>query len=308
MKKIIRIGTRDSQLALWQAKFVEKLLNRQGLMTELVPVKSEGDLDLVSPLYEMGVQGIFTKTLDVALLLNKIDIAVHSFKDVPVQLPKDLIIASVPERGNRKDSLVFKDPDFDPEKREHAVIATSSLRRKAQWLNRYPGHIVVPIRGNNNTRLEKLNNHPDWDGALFASAGIERIGLPVPCRTEPDWMLPAPAQGALAVICRSEDTDTQKVCSVFNHQETAYCTFIEREFLRTLMGGCSMPIAALAEVKGDRVVFKGNIFSVDGVRKAEISLEFPLENLKDAGKKAAFELLAHGGESIVRELKGIIKS
>ena len=307
MHNLIRIGTRGSQLAIWQAEFVGNFLKARGFLSEIKTVKSEGDINLTAPLYEMGVQGIFTKTLDIALLTGEIDLAVHSFKDVPTRIPEELSIAAVPPRGNWKDSLVYKSPSFDPELKPDAVLATSSLRRKAQWLHRYPGHRIEPIRGNNQTRMEKLRQYPHWDGALFASAGIERIRLPVPFRKELEWMLPAPAQGALAVVCRKGDEKMLSTCRAMNDPETALCTSIEREFLRSLMGGCSMPIAALALIEEGNIRFRGNIFSLDGSRKAEVNLLFSPNQGKEAGRLAARELLSSGGDPIAKELKNLIK-
>jgi len=306
MHRQIRIGSRDSNLALWQAKFIENLLNQQGIKIEIILVKSEGDINLTSPLYEMGVQGIFTKTLDSALLSNKIDIAVHSLKDVPTQLPKNLKIAAIPKRANVKDALVYQDSAFKVSEKAGITIATSSLRRKAQWLNRYPNHSIESIRGNINTRLEKLKNTLHWNAALFAVAGIDRIGLNVPNRLELDWMLPAPAQGALAVVCRADDLEAETICKTLNHHETVACTGIERSFLRNLKGGCSIPIAALATVNKNNIHFKGNILSLDGVRKVEIEMEFELDNYENAGKLAAMKLLANGGDKIAQELKSLM--
>ena len=167
MSKIIRIGTRDSELALWQAKTVQAQLEKLGHKTVLVPVKSTGDLVLNKPLYELGITGVFTKTLDIAMLNEEIDIAVHSLKDVPTLLPKGIVQAAVIKRGNVSDTLVFKNNEEFLSARE-GVIATGSLRRRAQWLNRYPTHTVVGLRGNVNSRLEKLENS-DWNGAIFES-------------------------------------------------------------------------------------------------------------------------------------------
>ncbi len=303
MDRLIRIGSRDSSLALWQAKFIEKLLNEQGIKTEIILVKSEGDINLTSPLYEMGVQGIFTKTLDSALLSNKIDIAVHSLKDVPTQLPVNLKIAAIPKRANVKDVLVYQDSSFIVTEKAGITIATSSLRRKAQWLNKYPNHAIESIRGNINTRLEKLKSTLNWNAALFAAAGIDRIGLDVPNKTELDWMLPAPAQGALGIVCREDDPQAEAICKTLNHHETAVCTGIERSFLRNLKGGCSIPIAALAIADKNNIHFKGNILSLDGIRKVEIEMDFELDNFDNAGKSAALKLLAAGGDVIARELK-----
>jgi len=306
MDRLIRIGSRDSNLALWQAKFIEKLLNQQGIKTEIILVKSEGDINLTSPLYEMGVQGIFTKTLDSALLSNKIDIAVHSLKDVPTQLPNNLKIAAIPKRANVKDALVFQDPTFQVSENAGITIATSSLRRKAQWLNKYPNHLIESIRGNINTRLEKLKNTPHWNAALFAVAGIDRIELDVPNKFELDWMLPAPAQGALGIVCRAGDMEADAMCNTLNHYETAVCTGIERSFLRSLKGGCSIPIAALAIANKKNIHFTGNILSLDGVRKVEIEMEFELDKSENAGKLAAEKLLSSGGDSIAQELKSLM--
>ena len=176
MSKIIRIGTRDSQLAMWQAKTVQIQLENLGHKTVLVPVKSTGDLVLDKPLYELGITGIFTKTLDIAMLNGSIDIAVHSLKDVPTILPKGIVQAAVLKRGNVNDTLVFKkNEEFLSAK--DAIIATGSLRRRAQWLNRYPTHTVVGLRGNVNSRLQKLEDNEDWNAAIFAGAGIGRLDL-----------------------------------------------------------------------------------------------------------------------------------
>lgn len=307
MNRVIKIGSRESELALWQARFIEQLIQEQGIKTELILIKSEGDLDLVSPLYEMGVQGIFTKTLDIALLSGKIDIAVHSLKDVPTQLPQHIAIAAVPERGSWRDTLVYKNPDFALEEHIGSTIASSSLRRKSQWLNRYPFHTIESLRGNINTRLRKLQSTPHWDGAIFASAGIERINLEVPYGIELDWMLPAPAQGALVVVCRENDPEIKMACLGFNHETTAQCTYIERAFLRTLMGGCSMPIGAIAVKEGDLIHFKGNILSLDGREKAEIEMDFLTEDLYTAGAEAAKLLLSSGGDKIAQQLKNFMQ-
>lgn len=171
----IRIGTRESKLAIWQAEYVQSELEKLGIETELVFIKSDGEKDLISPLYEMGVQGIFTKTLDIALLDGRIDIAVHSFKDVPTKLPEGIILASVPKRGNHGDVLIYK--GTLPEESLEYIIGTSSLRRKAQWLNRYPTHATEPLRGNIQARLEKLEKNTHWSGAIFAGAAVERLGI-----------------------------------------------------------------------------------------------------------------------------------
>ncbi|NND80566.1 MAG: hydroxymethylbilane synthase, partial [Maribacter sp.] len=175
MSKVIRIGTRDSELALWQANTVKDKLEALGYETALVPIKSTGDLVLDKPLYELGITGIFTKSLDVAMLNGDIDIAVHSMKDVPTALPQGIVQAAVLERANYLDILAFKDNEEFLGSRD-AIIATGSLRRKAQWLNRYPTHTITDLRGNVNSRMQKFKEN-NWNGAIFAAAGLDRIGL-----------------------------------------------------------------------------------------------------------------------------------
>ncbi len=357
MGKVIRIGTRESQLAVWQATQVQQLLAENNFQSELVYIKSEGDIDLHTPLYEMGVQGIFTRSLDIALLTDKIDIAVHSMKDVPTQLPKGIVQSAVLERASYKDLFVFnestakvngewsivnKDPDnferlftfhHSPLTIDHSpfTIATSSIRRKAQWLNRYPHHLIENLRGNVNTRLRKVSES-NWQGAIFAAAGLERIGLRPQNSIELDWMLPAPAQGAIMVVCRDADDFCLDACQHFNHSHTALCTKIERDFLRILLGGCSTPISALAQVKNDSIIFKGNILSVDGKEKVEVEMTHAgLTNLGlnssglnssglnssgltssgfqagDLGINAAHEILKKGVNEIVKGIRNATK-
>lgn len=303
MDKIIRIGTRESQLALWQAHQVNDLLTAQGYKTTLVPIKSEGDIDLVTPLYEIGVQGIFTKSLDLALLNNRIDIAVHSFKDVPTQLPQQIVQAAVLKRGPVKDLLVYKnDTAFLDQPDYVANIATSSVRRKAQWLRKYPQHQLHNLRGNVNTRLQKLAAE-NWDGAIFAVAGLERINVRPANSIDLDWMLPAPAQGAVVAVCREDDTFCREACAAFNDAETALSTFIEREFLRTLMGGCTTPISAYAQINNNTVHFSGELCSLDGSRLFSISREVPVEQAQHLGQSAAEEIMAQGGAEVVAEIR-----
>jgi hydroxymethylbilane synthase len=316
MNEVLRIGTRDSQLAVWQARLIQQLLQQWGLTSELVYIKSEGDIDLVTPLYEIGVQGIFTKTLDAALLNNKIDIAVHSMKDVPTQLAKGIMQAAVLPRASCKDLFIFKDREIidrwqlignniRPLLDNKGIIATSSTRRKAQWLNRYPHHQIENLRGNINTRLHKLQESK-WDGAIFASAGVERINLRPENSIELDWMLPAPAQGAIMIVCREEDIRTKNICVALNDTATALCTRMERDFLRTLSGGCSTPISALAEMKNNKISFRGNILSLDGKEKVEVEMTVTTDAI-NTGILAAEELLNKGAKSIVETIRNAIK-
>ena len=301
MSKIIRIGTRDSELALWQATTVQHKLEALGFDTTLVPTKSMGDQVLDKPLYELGVTGIFTKTLDIAMLKGQIDIAVHSMKDVPTQLPKGIVQAAVLERAITHDILVHKGASF-LESDGPATIATGSLRRKAQWLNKFPNHKVVDLRGNVNTRLLKLIEN-DWQGAIFAQAGLQRIKLLPKDAIQLDWMIPAPAQGAMLVVAKEEDDFTREALAKINDPNSEIATTIEREFLRTLEGGCTAPIGALAQIKDQSVCFEGVVFSLDGKQKIEIKKEAKLTEVKGFGEKCAKEVLANGGDKLMQEIR-----
>jgi len=317
MERVIRIGTRESQLAVWQATLVQDLLKENGYSAELVYIKSEGDIDLVTPLYEMGVQGVFTRSLDLALLNDRIDIAVHSMKDVPTQLPKGIIQSAVLKRASYRDILVRREALGTKHKEENTeqnptdlsltpyalplVIATSSIRRKAQWLHRYPHHTIENLRGNVNTRLRKVEES-NWHGAIFAAAGLERINLRPANSIDLDWMLPAPAQGAIMVVSRNGDTFSFDACQHFNDKDTALCTKIERDFLRVLLGGCSTPISALAEVKDNAIYFRGNVVATDGSAKAEVEQIISFEDAENGGALAAQSLLEQGGQAIIESI------
>ncbi len=302
MKKEIRIGTRSSRLAVWQATQVAHTLQQNGYQTSIVPIKSEGDLDLQTPLYEMNVEGIFTRYLDAAVLTKKVDIAVHSMKDVPTTLARGLTQAAVLKRGPVRDLLLYKQSaTFLNNPFVRCVIATGSVRRKAQWLHRYSNSVITGLRGNVNTRLRKLQEN-DWDGALFAEAGLTRIGL-LPERFIPlDWMLSAPAQGAILVVCNKEDRESLEACTPMNDENTALCVRIERDFLRTLMGGCATPISALARIEGNNILFEGNVLTPDGKEKASITKKLILKNAANLGIKAGREILSKGGRRIIDQL------
>lgn len=254
-------------------------------------------------------------------------------KDVPTQLPKGIVQSAVLKRASYKDLFVYKGDRPDLKEalgfvngqgsivnsqwamvnkenlqltthnsqftihNSQLTIATSSIRRKAQWLNRYPNHIVENLRGNVNTRLRKVAES-NWDGAIFAAAGLERIGLRPETSIELDWMVPAPAQGAIVVVCREEDVFSYEICKDFNDSETALCTKIEKDFLRILLGGCSTPISALAEIKNETLFFKGNILAVDGSKRVDIEKVVSINEAENLGKTAALEILANGGRAI----------
>lgn len=305
MNKAIKIGTRDSELALWQAHTVEKKLNDLGYATEIVAVKSTGDLILDVPLYELGITGIFTKTLDVAMLKGEVDIAVHSMKDVPTALPKGIVQAAVLERANVHDILVHKgNLDF---LHDAGTVATGSLRRQAQWLNRHPNHKVTDIRGNVNTRLQKLKDN-DWNGAVFAAAGLERISLLPKDYITLDWMIPAPAQGAMVVVAMEQDDFCREAVSKLNHRETEISTQIERQFLKKLEGGCTAPIGALATYVDNEIRFEGVLLSIDGKQRIHIEKSIPIDaDFSNFGFECADEVLANGGNELMEQIRKDLK-
>jgi hydroxymethylbilane synthase len=319
VQKVIRIGTRDSELALWQAHTVQKKLNNLGYKTEIIAIKSEGDLILDKPLYELGITGIFTKTLDIAMINGQVDIAVHSMKDVPTALPIGIVQGAVLERATTLDILVHKGTlNFLD---ENGTIATGSLRRQAQWLHKYPNHTVVDLRGNVNTRMQKLNES-DWNGAVFAAAGLERINLkpilsPALSKGEGenssfsyidlDWMIPAPAQGAMVIVAMQNDNFCKDAVAKLNHKETEICTHIERQFLKTLEGGCTAPIGALAKINKTEIHFVGNLLSIDGKEKLEIERTISLDNWADFGQHCANEILEKGGSALMKTIKETLK-
>lgn len=302
MQKIIRIGTRDSELALWQAKTVQQQLEYLGHKTEIIPVKSTGDLVLDKPLYELGITGIFTKSLDIALINDEIDIAVHSLKDVPTVLPKSITQAAVLKRGNSNDMLVFKENE-EFLAQEDAIIATGSLRRRAQWLHRHPTHQMVGLRGNVQTRLEKLKSN-DWNAAIFAAAGLERLKIKPDNAISLSWMTPAPAQGVVAITALYESTEIIEICKELNDEETEMLAKVERDFLSILEGGCSAPIGALAYVKDEEVHFKGVLLSLDGTKRIEVTSKEKIGRHHYIAKECADFVLNRGGKEIMAALKG----
>lgn len=301
--KHIRIGTRDSQLATWQAKQVARQLEKLGHETELIFVKSEGDIDLTTPLTEMGGKGVFTKALDDAMLNDEIDVAVHSFKDLPTQNPLPLKVAAIMERADPRDTLVAsKGTDFLNDPAHKAVIATSSNRRKAQWLNRYPHHQMTNIRGNVNTRLGKVQTR-GWDGAIFAAAGLLRIDLGHHISQYLDWMVPAAAQGAMAVMVRQSDSELEAIINKLDHDETALCTTIERDFLHDMEAGCSAPVGAFAEIEDSHVHFKAVALTLDGQERFDYEQSETVGKAGDLGHRAAQALLEQGAIKVIEELK-----
>lgn len=290
-------------MALWQAEEVGRSLDARGIRSVIVPIESTGDLQLTQPIYAMGVSGVFTKQLDIALLEGKADIAVHSLKDVPTQIAQGLKLISVLKRGAHQDvALIKNNKVLNPD--QPATIATSSLRRRAQWLSRYPSHTTTPIRGNVQTRLKKFAEDEQMSGVIFAKAGLERLGLLTEDAIVLDWMIPAPAQGIVGIVCREDDTTSSDICASINHEESFMAGYAERQFLSTLMGGCSVPISAYATVSAGQIGFTGAIHSFEGDRYYKVERSFHLTEWKNAGEIAASELLSQSGASeLLEEIK-----
>jgi hydroxymethylbilane synthase len=293
---MIRIGTRKSELAQWQAKFVQRELLAIGLEAELVLIDSYGDANLKQPLYDLGVVGVFTKSLDIALLNNDIDIAVHSMKDVPVKLPNGITEFAVSERGLVEDVLVVNQKDTK-------VIATSSLRRRSQWLSRYPAYQIDDLRGNVNTRMQKVKES-NWEGAIFAKAGLDRIGLLPENHIVLDWMIPAPAQGALMITGRLEDVELKKSIQAIHDENTAYCVSVERRLLQLLEGGCTAPIAAHVTInETNEVIARAGVYSLDGKTVIELNETYTRQNPEIVAQQLFEELANRGAKEIVKEFR-----
>lgn len=316
--KPLRIGTRDSVLATWQARHVEEILKVSGLPAELHYIKTEGDRVLDTPLPMMGGKGVFTKALDDALLNGDIDLAVHSFKDIPTRMPEGLMVGAVSRREDVSDVFISRKSasrdriDLKPHPKEppafldnpgyRGVIASSSNRRIGQWLSRYPNFRIADIRGNIQTRLRKLVES-DWDGAIFAAAGLKRLGLDHHIDWELDWMLPAPAQGAMAVMVRTDDHRTKEAVLPVHDPDAALCTGIERDVLHTLEGGCSAPVGAFAEIRNDVVDLKVNTVYPDGSGLIAFAMNEEREKAGGLGRRAADEALRRGADALIRDLR-----
>ena len=302
---MIRIGTRNSPLAMWQAKEVEQKLQNLGYETVLVPVLSSGDKNLNQPLYSLGITGVFTKDLDIALLNNEIDIAVHSLKDVPTILPQNIEVSAVLERDFPQDVLVRKSSSKNKDLAE-LKIATSSLRRRAFWLEQFPETEFFDIRGNVQTRLKKLEEG-DFDATLFSLAGIKRMEMELDFEFL-DFMISAPSQGVVAIASRIDDVETRKILQKINHKETQICVEIERNFLRTLEGGCTAPIGAIAKFEDNKIYFKGKLNALDGAKTLNLVEEFEYNHSENFGEKFAKIILEKGGKEMMEVIKSKLKN
>ncbi len=297
-KQHLRLATRDSKLALWQAQFIQKKLKSKGVSSELVFVKSKGDLLQKKSVQTLNSVGIFTKAIDHAVLEGRADAGVHSLKDLPTTLHDELMIGCVPEREDASDVLVFKDKDFFKNIKGEATIATGSARRKAQWLNKYPHHKIVGVRGNVDSRLQKLQES-NWDGMILAAAGLKRLKIKTLCK-KLSWMIHAPGQGAVVVVHKKKDKDAGKILSELNHRESLLAVLAERTFLSLIDAGCSAAVGAAAQLSGKNLFLKAEVLSADGREKIVVELIDKLENAMRLGQKAAKIALEQGAKQILK--------
>jgi hydroxymethylbilane synthase len=305
----LRIGTRGSALALWQAERIRSLLAAGGYETERVEIKTTGDLAPETPLSQLGSRALFTKQIDDALLEGRIDLAVHSLKDLPTQLPSGIVIGAMGEREDPSDALLSRGSTGWEMIPEGAVIGTSSLRRRAQLLYARPDLQVADLRGNVDTRVSKLDSNAGWTAIVLAAAGLVRLGLShrITERMSPEVMLPAPGQGALAVTVRSGDRSVADVVRRIVHDAaTAMQVSAERAFLSRLEGGCQVPIAARATVKvteaGRILRLHGRVLTPDGSTMMEGRQAGPVAEEADAallGTTLAEQLLADGAGGLL---------
>lgn len=300
----IRIGTRNSPLALWQAREVARELQNRNIKTEITPIVSSGDKNLDQPLYQMGITGIFTKDLDVALLNHQVEIAVHSLKDIPTQLPENLEIITYLKRDYHQDVLVRKESAKNKPLHE-LKIATSSLRRRAFWLKEFPDTEFCDIRGNVQTRLDKLEEG-DFDATIFSLAGLKRMKYNVDYEELP-MMICAPSQGVIVVTGHRENAQINTIMNGISDEETAVCVAIERNFLSTLEGGCTAPIGAYAQFLDGKIRFEGRICSLDGQNCIEIDKIFEYSPEKNHGEDLANEILQNGGQEIMDSIRTQLK-
>ena len=310
MSAPLRIGTRGSALAVWQTEHVRARLRAAGVATDRVEIRTTGDVVQHVPLSEIGHRALFTRQIDDAMLERRIDLAVHSLKDLPTTLPAGIALAAVGEREDPRDALVGRGPLRWDDVPDGAVLATSSLRRRAQLLRLRPDLDIRDIRGNVARRLAKLEADPQWWGIVLAVAGLVRLGLAhrIGQRLPPDLMLPAPGQGALAVTARSDDAAAVRAAArAVHHQPTAVAVAAERAFLRTLEGGCQVPVAALAapgaggglRLHGRVVSLRGER-SVEGIESGAVADERQAEAL---GVELARRLVDEGAGALLREVR-----
>lgn len=302
MPELIRIATRQSPLALWQAHSVRDLLLAQHpeLHIELLPMTTKGDREQATSLAKIGGKGLFMKELETALLDKSADLAVHSMKDVTAQMPDGLVISTVLERHNPYDALVSNHYSSLEAIPDNAVIGTCSPRRQAQLLKFNPTLNIVELRGNVGTRLDKLDAG-DFDATILACAGLERLGMEarIAQQIPPVQCLPAVTQGTIGIEIRDSDSDIKQLLAPLNHEPTATRSIAERAFSATLNGGCSAPIAAFATISGNNINMTARVIALDGSTMLEVTDHASLDQALALGEKMAIELLRKGAQDIL---------
>jgi hydroxymethylbilane synthase len=303
----LRIATRKSPLALWQAEHVRARLQQlhPGLQVELLTMSTQGDRVLDSPLAKIGGKGLFVKELEQGMLAGQADIAVHSMKDVPAELPHGLEIGAILEREDPRDAFVSNHFAALAELPQGARVGTSSLRRQCQLRNVRPDLEILDLRGNVNTRLAKLDAG-DYDAIVLASAGLKRLGMAerITRALEPEDMLPAIAQGVIGIECRSDDATVRALIEPLNHAETGLRTRAERAMNARLAGGCQAPVAGFSVINGDRITLRGLVGWPNGSSIIRGEISGPAAEAAVLGEQLAQELLERGARPILDELLG----
>lgn len=304
-ENVIRIATRQSVLALWQAHYVQQRLQQlhAGLQVDLVPLVTRGDVLLDTPLSKVGGKGLFVKELERAMLDGRADIAVHSMKDVPVTLPDELVLSVICQREDPRDALISSRYTSLDQLPAGSVVGTSSLRRQCQLAQRRDDLVIRSLRGNVGTRLAKLDN-AEYDAIILAAAGLKRLQLEkrIASYLTPEMSLPAAGQGAVGIECRTDDTRTRELLAPLNHELTACCVAAERAVNRGLQGGCQVPIACYAIQEGSGLWLRALVGTPDGRRIIHGERRCSLTQGNQAGAELADELLSHGASEILAQL------
>lgn len=301
----LRIGTRGSQLALWQAHWVKSELEREhkGLTVELEIIKTTGDKITDVPLAQVGGKGLFVKEIEEALIEDRVHLAVHSMKDVPTEFPEGLSLRCITEREDPRDALLTTDGSKIADLKEGARIGTSSLRRSSQLFKKRPDFKICELRGNLDTRIRKLEEG-QFDAIILASAGLRRLGWEdkISEYIDPKFMIPAIGQGALGIESKTDNDEVNAMIDFFNHDNTSNAVKAERACLKRLEGGCQVPIAAFGTIEGDTLSMDGLVASVDGTNIITAQISGSVKECEALGIKLAEDLLSQGGDKILREV------
>lgn len=307
MSELIKIGTRASKLAIWQAEYVAGLLQKGGFQTELVTMDTKGDKVLNAPFAEIGTKGLFTEELEEKLFTGEIDIAVHSAKDMQSELREGLNIISFTEREESNDVLVSFDKNFSlADKSKEVLVGTSSTRRRALLMHYYPHVKITDARGNLQTRMKKMEEGK-YQAMILAYAGVHRMNYHehIISKLPLNIFTPAVGQGSIAI--ESSDTVSrekrERIRKLTNDPATEFCLLAERAFLRTLQGGCSIPVFALAHLMGEKIQVEGGVISLDGKNIIREKLTGPRSEADDLGTKLAEKIIASGGKKILEDIK-----